>query len=169
MDFNQNWHWPPLLNGPGFCLSKVVCSFTLCFEKPFCRQHLPHILQLVLVAFVMSPITGEAINFVQMLSHSLHSSADQCLELHSWGACRVNVALLWSWFTKGVPWRLTPNLDCQLGTCQRLMTGIIIVFVLCFHPIFWCVLVMMLTVVWRSVTEIKAAAAAFLSLMIRFD
>lgn len=106
---------------------------------------------------------GETINVVQMLSHSLLSyfSVGQLLNLHIWGASRVNIALLWSWFTKCVPWRLTPNLNCQLGTARDWWWGIMIVYVLHLHPIFWCVLVMMLTVVWRSVPEIKAAQQHF--------
>lgn len=114
---------------------------------------------------------GYIINFVQVLRFSFPSwsSIVQWPSSQNRGVLGVNIILCEVDLQSVSPGGSPPNLNCQLGTFRDWWWGIMIVYMLHFHPIFWCVLVMMLTVVWRSVTEIKAAAAAFLSLMIRFD
>lgn len=146
-----------------FACQKLFAHLLCVLEKTSHRQQLSHFLQPLDVRGMSSLTDGrdhKRCSNVESVFALLFFSC-QHLNLHIWGASRVNIALLWSWFTKCVPWRLTPNLNCQLGTARDWWWGIMIVYMLHLHPIFWCVLVMMLTVVWRSVPEIKAAQQHF--------
>lgn len=103
----------------------------------------------------------EKTELIKPLLKFLTSSVVQWPSSPNWGVSGVNVAPCGFGLQSVSPGGSPPNLSCHLGPVGDWWWGIMTVYVLLFYPIFWCVLVMMLTVVWRSVTEIKAAAAAF--------
>lgn len=152
-------------------LNPVISPSTLCIWKAFHEQQLPASFNHSGLCSVTWQQVGYILNFVQVLRFSFPSwsSIVQWPSSQNRGVSGVNITLCEVDLQSVSPGGSPPNLNCQLGTFRDWWWGIMIVYMLHFHPIFWCVLVMMLTVVWRSVTEIKAAAAAFLSLMIRFD
>lgn len=144
-----------LLNAFEFChffsYSKYLQSFP--------QATISHFLQPT-VALPRHPVRRRQRSY-NLCSSFMTSSVVQWPSSPNWGVSGVNVALCGFGLQSVSPGGSPPNLSCHLGPVGDWWWGIMTVYVLHFYPIFWCVLVMMLTVVWRSVTEIKAAAAAF--------